>query len=64
MKISPPPGLHSRRNTKEKERKEKRRLAREAEDLLDPAGQVGREEARVEKGLQDQMLSNARKLLL
>ena len=47
-----------------KAKKERRKEERALEDLLDPAGEAGRQEARDEERRQNEMLSDARRLLL
>ena len=48
-----PPGLHTRRNKVMKENKKRKTHERALEDLLDPAGQAGRQAARDQKRRRD-----------
>ena len=71
MRVGPPaggrecaPGLHTRRNKVMKENKKRRKYERALEDLLDPAGEAGRQAARDQKRRCDHMRSVAHRFLL
>ena len=59
-----PPGLHTRRNKVMKENKKRKTHERAVEDLLDPAGEAGRQAARDEERRRNHMRSAARRFLL
>ena len=70
MRVGPPgggrnttPGLHTRRNKVEKEKKKRKKEERALEDLLDPAGEAGRQAARDEIWLRDHKRCAARRNL-
>jgi len=67
IRVGPPgggsntlPGRHTRRNKANKVRKEWKKYERLLEDLLDPAGEAGRQAARDEKRRREFMRSAAR----
>jgi hypothetical protein len=58
-----PPGLHTRRNKVMKENKKRKTHERAVEDLLDPAGEAGRQAARDEERRRNHMRCAARRNL-